>query len=174
MFHIPFLKDALYLRPEAEAVQKFLEGFPRKIVWLESLWLDEKEMEIRRQRSAGFKDTLILVTFSQQLSASSNTGGWAFMMWLSWSPSTLCVCSSVPAAGGTRVQKINNNNNKKRWPRGMHKLLKEKCLVTPHWLQRKIALTNLHTGNLVLPAKPQSVIAETANKSKYLENMKRD
>lgn len=37
MRHIPFLKDALYLRPETEAVHKLLEGVPREIIWLESL-----------------------------------------------------------------------------------------------------------------------------------------
>lgn len=37
MCRIPFLKDALDLRPETQAVQKFLEGFPREIIWLESL-----------------------------------------------------------------------------------------------------------------------------------------
>lgn len=42
MCRIPFLKDALYLGPETEAVQKFLEGFPREIIWLESLRLEVK------------------------------------------------------------------------------------------------------------------------------------
>lgn len=41
MSHIHFLKDALYLRPETEAVQKLLEGFPREIIWLESFGLEE-------------------------------------------------------------------------------------------------------------------------------------
>lgn len=41
MCHIHFLKDALYLGPETEAVQKLLEGFPREIIWLESFGLEE-------------------------------------------------------------------------------------------------------------------------------------
>lgn len=41
MCHIHFLKDALYLRPETEAVHKLLEGFPREIIWLESFGLEE-------------------------------------------------------------------------------------------------------------------------------------
>lgn len=42
MRHIPFLKDALYLRPETEAVEELLEGLPREIVRLESLGLGEE------------------------------------------------------------------------------------------------------------------------------------
>lgn len=37
MCDIPFLKDALNLRPETEAVEKLLEGLPREIIRLESL-----------------------------------------------------------------------------------------------------------------------------------------
>lgn len=34
---IPFLKDALDLRPETEVVQEFQEGLPGKIIWFDSL-----------------------------------------------------------------------------------------------------------------------------------------
>lgn len=34
---IPFLKDALDLRPETEVVQEFEEGLPGKIIWFDSL-----------------------------------------------------------------------------------------------------------------------------------------
>lgn len=40
-----FLKDALYLGPEAEAVQEFLEGFPREIIGLESFRLEEEKRD---------------------------------------------------------------------------------------------------------------------------------
>lgn len=73
MGHTPFLKDALYLRPETEAVEKLLEGLPREIIWLESLWLEEirEDCVLRygeKEKEGGFRDTLILLTISRPLS----------------------------------------------------------------------------------------------------------
>lgn len=42
---VHFLKDALYLGPEAEAVQEFLEGFPREVIRLESFRLEEEKRD---------------------------------------------------------------------------------------------------------------------------------
>lgn len=43
--YVHFLKDALYLGSEAEAVQEFLEGFPREIIRLESFRLEEEKRD---------------------------------------------------------------------------------------------------------------------------------
>lgn len=60
MCHIPFLKDALYLRPETEAVEKLLEGLPREVIWLESLRLEENREDcVDRYGREDFRDTLI-------------------------------------------------------------------------------------------------------------------
>lgn len=112
MRHIPFLKDALYLGPETEAVQKFLEGFPREIIWLESLWLEVKGKDCavrygKKKEEAfwwqGHFDPGYIQPFSR------------------------FVCSSIWAAGGARVWQ----QQEKRWQCSLHNfallLRKKKC-----------------------------------------------
>lgn len=47
---IPFLKDALDLRPEAEAVQELLEGLPGEIIRFNSLRLPENSVFRKKEK----------------------------------------------------------------------------------------------------------------------------
>lgn len=153
MCHIPFLKDALYLRPETEAVHKLLEGVPREIIWLESLWLEENredcaERDGKKKKEAWWFqrhfDPGNIQSASQQLSASSNIGGWTLM--------TLSVCGSdrlfplcvFPCLGSRRRQStaMRRETLTVQFAQSRPLIQKRNVLSTPHWFLGKIAPIN--------------------------------
>lgn len=117
----PFLQDALDLGPETEVVEKLLEGFPREIIWFDSVWLEEK----RR---------FLIISFvksrRKRPGCSSSTENKHGRL-------SLHSSSSWPA-GGTRAQPDKQN----RWRCSSASGFKKKHLVTQNWFLAKIAPTN--------------------------------
>lgn len=85
---IPFLKDALDLRPETEVVQEFQEGLPGKIIRFDSLRLQEKDEFTGEEKKTEVQIRVYRAKTRQTL---------VTLFWTDW------------AAGGARGQPSTNN-----------------------------------------------------------------